>query len=138
MPDCVRRRLLCAFTVTAVALASPALAGGDLVQHKRGGGASYVQMPAINATVIRRSGDYGVLTVEVGLDAPDPAIRERASLSAPRLRDAYARFLVLYGRSLPPGGSPNPELVGTQLQRATDRVLGKPGARVLLGSVVLN
>ena len=43
-----------------------------------------------------------------------------------------------YAASLPPGGLPNADTIGVSLQRATDEVLGKPGAKLLLGSILEN
>ena len=41
-------------------------------------------------------------------------------------------------QSVPPGAPPNPAIIATALQRATDQVLGKPGAKLLLGTVLVN
>ena len=44
----------------------------------------------------------------------------------------------VYARAIPPGGPPNLDVLGLELQRATDRVLGRSGAHVLFGSVIVN
>lgn len=116
------------------ALAAPARAA----EHKKGGGETYIQFPGLTASILRRSGRHGVLQIEAGVDVPDAALRTRAEQSLPRLRDAYTRFLVIYAASIPPGGAPDPQQVGAELQRATDRVLGRPGARLLLGTLLVN
>lgn len=95
-------------------------------------------MPGLTATILRSTGRHGVLQVEAGMDVPDAGLRARAEKSMPRLRDAYARFLVVYANSIPPGGAPDPGQVGAELQRATDRVLGRPGAKLLLGTLLVN
>jgi hypothetical protein len=87
---------------------------------------------------MRPGGRRGVLQVEAGLDVPDGGLRGRAEASQPRLRDAYVRFLLTYANSMPAGTPPNPEIIGTALQRATDQVLGKPGAKLLLGTILVN
>ena len=132
----MRLRLRLCLPVLAFALgASGAHAAPE---HKKGGGESFVQLPSLNASILRRSGRHGVLTVEAGLDIPDAALRARAEKSMPRLRDAYARFLVIYADAIPAGGAPDPQVVGDKLQRATDQVLGRPGARLLLGTLLVN
>lgn len=124
----------------AVVAAAPALgtAAAHAEEKKKGGGESFLQFPALTAAILRPDGRRGVLTVEAGLDVPDGGLRGRAESSQPRLRDAYVRFLLSYAASVPPGGPPNPEAIGAALQRATDQVLGRPGARLLLGTVMVN
>jgi hypothetical protein len=48
------------------------------------------------------------------------------------------RVLASYANAVPPLGPPNPETVAAGLQRATDQVLGRPGARLLLGTIMVN
>jgi hypothetical protein len=137
----MRAPLLFILAILAVAVvllhAAPARAasGGE---KKKGGGESFLQFPALNATAVRPGGRRGVLTVEAGLDVPDGGLRGRAEASQPRLRDAYIRFLMNYAASVPAGTPPNPDVIATALQRATDEVLGKPGAKLLLGTVLVN
>jgi len=45
---------------------------------------------------------------------------------------------LVYAPTIPPGGAPNPDIISTQLQRAADRTLGRPGSRVLIGSILTN
>ncbi len=99
---------------------------------------TYTSFDALTATVFRSDGRRGVLTVQGGLDVPDPALRARAAASQPRLRDAYIRTLSVYAASLIPGAPPDVDQIGMRLQRATDGVLHRPGARVLLGTVLVN
>ena len=126
-----------AVAVALVAAAAPAVAG-EAASRKKGGGESFIALPALNASILRTSGRHGVLSVEAGLDIHDAALRIRAQKSLPRLRDAYARFLVTYAAAVPAGGAPDPQVVGDKLQRATDEVLGRPGARLLLGTLLIN
>jgi len=124
----------------AAALFAPAAAhaAAPKEEKKKGGGLSYLQIPAMTATVIRRDGRRGVLTVETGVDVADAALRSRAELSQPRLRAAYSQVLQTYAAGLPPGSPPNTEYLSRELQRQTDLVLGKQGARLLLGTVLVN
>jgi hypothetical protein len=127
-----RRLILIAALMTAgTALAAP-------VEKKKGGGDSFIQLHSITANILLSDHRNGVLQVDVGLDVPDPALRKRAEESIPRLQDAFVREMATYVPSIPPGGAPNPDILSTQLQRAVDRVLGRPGARVLLGSMLVN
>jgi hypothetical protein len=118
--------------------AAPAAASSAEGEKKKGGGESFVPVRALTATVMRSNGRRGVLTVECGLDIADNNLRTRAEASLPRLRDAYVRFLLTYGGAVPAGSPPSPEIIGGALQRATDQVLGKPGAKVLLGTILVN
>ncbi|HEX8232537.1 MAG TPA: Tat pathway signal protein [Caulobacteraceae bacterium] len=100
--------------------------------------ATYIPLRPVTLTIVRPTGGRGALTVEVGLDAPDRGLRERAAASGPLLRDAYIAALQPYAMRLGPGAPPNLEVIGAALQRETDRVLKAKGARVLLGAVLVN
>jgi hypothetical protein len=115
----------------SVALAAPA-------EKKKGGGETFIQLPSLTATIFRADGRRGVLTVDVGLDIPDGGLRQRAVLSEPLLRAAYTQALLIYAPSINPGAPPNPDLISVQLQRATDQTLGRPGAKLLLGTILEN
>lgn len=106
-----------------------------------GGGAasanSYVRFPTVTATIVRPTGQRGVFSVETGVDVADAALRARAEQSGPRLRAAYAEVCQQTARVLLPGAPPDIEALARQLQAATDRVLGRAGARLLLGTVMI-
>ena len=121
--------LLCAALITSPALAS---------EKKKGGGSAFVQLETASATVMRPDGGRGVLTVECGVDVKDAALRARADALKPRLRDAYVAALQAQANGLAPGAPPHADRLSMALQRETDRVLGKPGARLLLGSIILS
>jgi hypothetical protein len=131
----LRRHLTLALIV--LALAGPALAA-EKTEKKKGGGESFIQLPTLTATVLRNDGGRGVMTVEVGIDVPDAGLRKRAQSSIPLLRDAFVREMLTYAPSVSSGHVPNPDIISTQLQRATDQTLGRPGAKVLLGTVLVN
>jgi hypothetical protein len=132
-----RRRALglAALLALAPALARASGKGGD---KKRAGGASYLPMATLLGTTIRASGQRGVLSVECGLDVPDAGLRERAVASVPRLRSAYVETVQSYARGLPSRTPPNADFLARTLQRQTDAILGRPGARLLVGAILVN
>lgn len=98
---------------------------------------SYLRIPTITANVIRSGGRRGVMTVETGVDAPDAALRARVAQSAPRLRAAYAAVVQQSANAMLPGAPPDVERLVSQLQAATNRVVGRAGARLLIGTVMV-
>ncbi|HEY2662262.1 MAG TPA: Tat pathway signal protein [Caulobacteraceae bacterium] len=120
------------------ALALLASQAGAEEQKKKGGGLSYVQLPTLTATVFRADGHRGVMTVEVGIDIPNGGLRARAQISQPRLRAAYVQMLQAYASGLGPGQAPSADYIAIALQKETDRVLGEPGAKLLLGTILVN
>lgn len=77
------------------------------------------------------------MTVEIGVDVPDAGLRTRAEQSRPRLSAAYAEVVGQAGRTLLPSAPPDVEGLIAALQAATNRVLGRAGARVLIGTVMV-
>lgn len=130
------RRLMLAVAALAAVPAAPSLASGG--EKAAAPVSSYVQLPGVTATIVRRDGRHGVLSVDTGVDVPDGKLRAQAAGSIPRLRDAYAQVLQAYAAGLPPGRPPQVDYLAGELQRATDRVLGRPGARLLIGTVMVN
>lgn len=127
--------LMHGFVVLGCALPGEALAAGE---KKFTGGASYVPIQTVLGTTRRGDGRRGVLSVECGLDIPDGSLRERAHASVPRLRSAYASTVQTYAAGLPQGAPPNVDYIARTLQQHTDTILGRRGAKVLLGAVVVN
>lgn len=128
------RRHLIGLTLSGLAWASAAHASPE----KSGGGkGGYLSLPTATATVLRRDGRRGVMTVETGLDIADGALMERARLSQPRLSAAYNEIVRIAAERLLPDAPPNVEWLVVALQHATDAILGKPGAKLLLGTVMV-
>ena len=128
------RRHLIGLTLSALTLAGAAQASPE----KSGGGkGGYLSLPTATATVLRRDGRRGVMTVETGLDIADGALMERARLSQPRLSAAYNEIVRIAAERLLPDAPPNVEWLVVALQHATDSILGKPGAKLLLGTVMV-
>lgn len=122
--------------VAASLAAPPALAGGS--EGKKAAPATYFALQPLTATAIRRDGRRGVMILEAGVEAMDPGLMERAQQSEPRLRAAFAQVLMTYTAGLPRGSAPNLDYLGGQMQEAADKVLGRKGSRVLLGSAMVN
>lgn len=132
--DRMRRRDL----LLLIGLSLAPLGAARAEEKKKTGGEDYLPINTLTGTTIKATGRRGVLTVECGLSVPDSKLREFADKSMPRLRAAYVQVVMTYAAGLPSGAPPNPDLIAQSLQRQTDLVLGRPGARVLLGAVMSN
>ena len=117
------------------ALAGPAMAGES--KEKGGANGSYVAIDTLTA-MVPSPGRRQVMTVQAGVDCSSTALREYAAKVTPRLRDAYAQTLQLYASGMTPGAPPDADYVARRLQETTDRVLGKPGGKFLLGGIMVN
>jgi hypothetical protein len=127
--------LLLAAAVGSAGAATPVLANEGKKEEKL---VTYFQLDPINAVVLRRDGRRGVMTVEAGIAAKDPKLMARAQASTPRLRAAFSQVLMIYAAGLRGGIAPDMDYVGRELQKACDQVMGQPGAKVLMGSVLLS
>ena len=132
----MNRRIMTAVLI-GLALPTTALAAGG-EKKKTSGNENYVQMDPLLGTTIRGSGKRGVLAVDCGLDVPDPVLRTLAQKSVPRLRAAYVQTIQSYAAGLGPTALPNADYIASTLQRQTDAILGRRGARILLGGIVAN
>jgi hypothetical protein len=134
MGEAMNRRLI----LTLLALLPSTAFAAETEEKKKGGGQDYIQIPTLTATITRPDGRRGVLTVETGVDVHDRKLHDLAESSTPRLRAAFANVVMTYGAGLSPGSPPNAEYLSRELQRQTDLVLGRPGARLLLGTILVN
>ena len=130
--------MLKAALIAALLLAPGLALAKEGEASKRGNTATYVELQTLSATCIRPDHSRGVVTVDNGIDVPDPALRAYATSAQPRLQAAYNQFLTTYMSGITPGAPPNADYLVSQLQRLTDQVLGKPGARFLVGSILMN
>ena len=119
--------------LTAAAPAEASSSEGGAPKPK----ASYNSLGTLTATIIRPDGRRGVMSVEVGLDIPDPALNAPAALEGPRLRAAFNTVVQIVGEATLPGAPPDVDRLHHDLQVATFRTLKKPGAAVLLGTVMV-
>jgi hypothetical protein len=131
----VRNPALVLAVLLALAIVPRGASAGDKDKKQE---TTYMPFSGLAATVVRPSGSHGVLTIDAGIDVPDPALRALASQDMPRLYDAYAMVLQGYGGGLIPGHVPDVDYIARQMQAATDRVLGRPGAKLLLCGVMVN
>lgn len=135
-----RRDLLGFFALAAaapLAASGVALAGEDK-KKKKSGGEDYIPIDPITGTTNKSGGRRGVLSVDCGLQIEDSKLREYADQSLPRLRAAYVQVVQIYAAGLPSGSEPNVDFIAQALQRQTDLVLKRPGAKLLIGAVVAN
>ncbi len=132
-------RVLCAFLAAAL-LAAPAAAGGDkkIPVHKITQSPSYLMIDPIYTTIMDGDKTDGLLMVGIGLDVPDAELRAQTEQAMPVLRDVYVRSLMAFSAtSVRPWRQPDVGAMADRLQRATDRVLRRPGARILLAQVAM-
>ncbi len=136
------------FALAALAsLATPALAqpssGGAKQQappdrqERLTSAESYVPMPTLSAAVLQRAVARGTLVVDMGVDVPDEALRNRIRASTPRLRDALRTALATYASTYyRDRTSPDPAQLTRLMQQAVDRTMGATGSRVLLANII--
>lgn len=124
--------------LAALLALAPGVAAASGGEKKKGGGVSFVQIQTLTTSILRRNGSRGVMTMEVGIDVPDEKLRGLATQSTPRLRAAYAQVLQIYASGLPAATPPDPDYLAQKMQRETDRLLGKPGAKLLVGTILVN
>lgn len=134
----LRRRLILASAAFALAPTFAHAGHGEGEEKKKGGGLQFIQIQTMAVNFVRRDGRMGVMTVETGIDVPDEKLRTLANQSQPRLRGAFNAFLQTYTPSLRGGMAPNADYIAKELQRQTDIVLGRPGAKLLLGTILMN
>ncbi|MGE3142619.1 MAG: hypothetical protein AB7L65_04815 [Hyphomonadaceae bacterium] len=138
----VRRAFLAAFASAALPVAAWAgeqSGGGDASreQQRLTSAETYVPFPTLSAGVISQGRATGTMVVDVGVDVPDPDLRARARALGPRmfdaLRTALSTFSTVYYRDRT---APDLDTLSRLMQTAVDRVMGRPGARLLLANVV--
>lgn len=127
--------------IALLALAAPALAQAapKAERERKSGGTSYVYIQALRGAMVKDTGRRRILSVECGVDVQnDPEFLKRVEASVPRLRSAFASTVQAYAANLTPGSVPNADFLARTLQSDTDRVMGRRGARFLIGAVQVN
>jgi flagellar basal body-associated protein FliL len=126
---------VCALSGTEASAAEPS---SPSAQHKTTQSESYVIVEPLYASILDGARSHGLLLVELGLDVPDAKLRDKVNQSLPNLRDAYVRSLLTYAAtSVRAWRQPNVEDIATRMQAITDRVMGQPGARVLMAQTAI-
>lgn len=106
--------------------------------HKLTQSESYVGMDPLYTSIMEGPRPLGLLMIGIGLDVPDAQLREKVEHDMPRLRDAYVRALMSFtATNVRSWRQPDVVAVADRLQRVTDRVLAKKGAKILLGQVAI-
>ncbi len=124
--------------LAALTAAAPASLGAPEASRPESA-QSYVSFDPFNISVVQKLRIRGMLQVEFGLDVPDSELRDRALMLDARLQDAYLQSLQFYtSHRLQLFYTPNAEEIALTLQAVTDKLLGQPGAHVLLGQVMLH
>jgi|LauGreDrversion4_1035100.scaffolds.fasta_scaffold94928_3 hypothetical protein len=120
--------------------AGPAQAsgGGNGGAAKNSSSTPYVRMRALNVNILRSSGARTVVTLEVGVFVTDPNLLKRTDASIPRLQAAFGQIVQGYMVGLPTGTIPNADYLAQMLQKETDRIVGQKGAKLLLGTIIIN
>ena len=134
----IRRQFLSTFLVTAAATALSAGRASAEDAKKKGGGVGFTQFPMLTVFTQVSSNRHGTMSVDMGLYADDPKLSDQIKLYQPRLQDAYISKLQAYAANLNATSMVDTDYVSGQLQASTDLVLGRKGAKVLLGSVLMN
>ena len=98
---------------------------------------SYITLNSIHGFVTRASGRRGVLSVDVGIDVPDMDLRATAAAAGPRLRSELSQAVQRFAAALRPGEPPDVHRLSSDLQFAVNQALGRRGARLLLGTVMV-
>lgn len=140
--------LLSAFAAAQPALASGGGGGEGEKQHTKAKAPkkprpitslkSWVMVDPFAVSIIQDGRIRGRFRVSFGMDVPDDALREKAQALMPRLRDVWLSELTLFAATmLRPRRPADIVAVSDLLQRSADRVLEKPGSRVLLAAVTV-
>lgn len=143
------RSAAAAALILLTAFVSPAAAGGGSGssaapaqapasrQERLTSAESFIPVPTLSAAVLQRNASLGTIVVDMGLDVPDAALRRRAQLNGPRIRDALRTALATYSSTYyRDRTAPDPAALTRLLQLSVDRVLGAEGARVLLVNII--
>jgi hypothetical protein len=140
----MRSKALIAATLLALLSAAPTRAddgsggGQKAPEHKMTQADSYTMIEPFYTTIIDDDKPVGLLMIGVGIDVPDPKLRGEADHAMPVLRDAFIRNMMAFSvTSVKPDEQPDVTEIAARLQRVTDRVLGRKGARLLLAQVAM-
>jgi hypothetical protein len=138
----MRQRLLLGPILAALGPAAVllgALAPCAAVAADKKENAGFVSIDTLTAMVTGPGGRRQIMTVQSGVDVPNnPPLHDYVDKITPRLRAAFAQTLQTYAGGLAPGVPPDADYIARRLQADTDRLAGKPGAKLLIGGIMIN
>jgi hypothetical protein len=134
----LRRHLLTVLLGASLSTLASAPAFANSEPKKKGGGVGYTQFATISVFTDAGKRKHGTMSVDMGLYSEDEKLVAQIKLNQPRLQDAYLSRLQSYAGTLNSRSLVDTGFITTQLQTATDAILGRKGAQVLLGSILLN
>jgi hypothetical protein len=137
-PDLFRAAALALALCAAGAESVQASEAPAPAQRKTTQSESFVALDPMYATILEGSRPRGLLMIELGLDVPDATMRARVSHALPTLRDAYVRSLIAYGATaVRAWRQPSVDDIAERMQSITDRMMGGPGAKVLMAQTAI-
>lgn len=99
---------------------------------------AYLGIDPIYTTMLERDSVVGTFMLGIGLDVPDPGLRDYVSRNMPLLRDVYVRTLLVYTSvNIRSWRQPDVEDIAARLQAVTDKKLRRKGARILLAQAAI-
>jgi hypothetical protein len=134
------RQACCAGIGVLAALLTPVvvLAAGGGASKGSSGDSPFIAQTQIASSVLVSFQPVGIMQVDMGLYVPNQSQRARILSMQPVLRNAWRRTTQEFTNNYYVRGRvPDAALLGQRLQAATDEVLGRGQARVLLASVVV-
>ena len=138
LPDLFRAATVALVLCTAGAGSAQAAEAAAPAQRKTTQSESFVALDPMYATILEGSKPRGLLMIELGLDVPDGAMRARVSHALPTLRDGYVRSLMAYGATaVRAWRQPSVDDIADRMQAITDRLMGGPGAKVLMAQTAI-
>ena len=138
LPDLFRAATVALVLCTSVAGTAQAMEAPAPAQRKTTQSESFVALDPMYATILEGSRPRGLLMIELGLDVPDATMRARVSHALPTLRDAYVRSLMAYGATaVRAWRQPSVDDIADRMQAITDRLMGGPGAKVLMAQTAI-
>jgi hypothetical protein len=131
------RRFTLAVSLLCALAAAPAMAAPKASKDEDSSSSGFVIVPAVTATIAPNLRRTGILQVQAGVMATDPALEARARAAMPRLRDAFRteaqRFVNKYHRA---ESVPDADMITRMFQQACDRTVG-PGGTVLMVAIII-
>jgi len=131
------RSIAIAASLLLLFAAGTAEAGGK-PEHKITQSESFIMIEPMYTSILDAGRPAGMLLVAIGLDIPDAELRGEADRGMPVLRDEYVRSLMSFtAAAVRPWRQPDVGMIADRLQRVTDAMLHRKGARVLLAQVAI-